>query len=73
MKKQVNQLQAAIKKLELNHDFTDLDLEEDELLSPKYKFPNIKKYDGINDPHLYLRQYVIFMKPTKLTKAQIVK
>ena len=62
-----------MKKLGLNHDFTDLDLEEDEPLPPKYRFPNIKKYNGTDDPHIYLRQYITFMKPTGLTKAQIVK
>ena len=73
MKKQMNQLKDAMKKLGPNHDFIDLDLEEDEPLPPKYKFPDIKKYDGTDDPHLHLRQYVTFMKPTGLTKAQIIK
>ena len=69
MKKQMNQLQNAMKKLGPNHNFIDLDLEEDEPLPPKYKFPDIKKYDGTDDPHLHLQQYVTFMKPTGLTKA----
>ena len=58
-----------MKKLGPNHDFSDLDLEKDEPLPPKFGFPNIKKYDGTDDPHLYLRRYVTFMKPTGLTKA----
>ena len=58
----MNQLQAAIKKFGLNHNFIDLDLEEDEPLSPKYRFPDIQKYDGTDDRHLHLRQYVTIMK-----------
>ena len=73
MKKQMDQLQAAMKKLGLNHNFADLDLEEDELLPLNFKFPNIKKYDRTDDLHLHLQQYVTFMKPTRLTKAQIIK
>ena len=69
----MGQLQDVIKKLEFNHNFADLDLEKDEPLPPKYKFPNIKKYDETDDPHLHLRKYVTFMKPTRLTKAQIIK
>ena len=33
----------------------------------------MKKYYGTNDPHLYLKQYVTYMKATGLSKAQIVK
>ena len=37
-------------------DYTNLSLErEDEPLLPKYKFPNMKKYSGTNDPHLHLK------------------
>ena len=54
MKKQIDQLQAAIKKHGLNYDFTNLDLEEEELLPPKFRFLDIKKYDGTDDPHLHI-------------------
>ena len=55
-------------------DYTNLSLErEDEPLPPKYKFPNMKKYSGTDDPHLHLKQYVTYMKATRLSKAQIVK
>ena len=37
-------------------DYTNLSLErEDEPLPPKYKFSNMKKYSGTDDPHLYLK------------------
>ena len=37
-------------------DYADLTLdEEDDLLSQKYKFPNMKKYSGTDDPHLHLK------------------
>ena len=33
----------------------------------------MKKYYGIDDPHLHLKQYIIYMKATGLSKAQIIK
>ena len=51
----MDQMQAMMKKFGPSDDFPDLDLEKDELLPPKYKFPDIKKYDGTDDPHLYLQ------------------
>ena len=59
----------------LNLDFAnvDLDLGEKEPLPPKYQFPSMKKYFGTNDPHLHLKQYVIYMKATGFSKAQIIR
>ena len=55
-------------------DYTDLTLDEkDDSLPHKYKFPNMKKYSGTDDPHLHLKQYVTYMKPTRLSKAQFIK
>ena len=55
-------------------NYTDLTLdEEDDPLPQKYKFPSMKKYSGTDDPHLHLKQYVTYMKPTELSKAQIIK
>ena len=45
LKRQVDQLQIAMKKYGLRHDFTDLDLRGEKPLPPKFKFPDIKKYD----------------------------
>ena len=41
----------------LNPDFAnmDLDLEKKESLPPKYQFLSMKKYYGIDDPHLHLK------------------
>ena len=37
-------------------DYTNLSLErEDEPLPPKYRFSNMKKYSGIDNPHLHLK------------------
>ena len=69
MKEQMDQLKAAMKKCGLHHNFTNLDLKENEPLPLKYRFSDIKKYDRTNDPHLHLRKCVTFMKPTELTKA----
>ena len=55
-------------------DYTDLNLdEEDDPLSQKFKFSNMRKYSGSDDPHLYLKQYVTYIKPTGLSRAQIIK
>ena len=54
-------------------EYNDLDLVKEEPLPPKYRFPDIKKYDGTYDPHLHLQQYIAFMKPAGLIKAQIIK
>ena len=55
-------------------DYANLSLErEDEPLPPKYRFPNMKKYSGTDDPHLHLKQYVTYMKATELSEAQIVR
>ena len=46
-------------------DYTDLTLdEEDDLLPRKFKFLSMEKYSGTDDPHLHLKQYVTYMKPT---------
>ena len=75
MKIQMDPLQTVMKNYGLNPDFAnvDLDLEVEELLHSKYKFPSIKKYYGIDDLHLHLKQYVTYMKATRLSKAQIIK
>ena len=55
-------------------DYTYLNLDEkDDPLPRKFKFPNMRKYSRTDDPHLYLKQYVTYMKATWLTKVQIVK
>ena len=55
-------------------NYADLTLDEkDDPLPPKFKFPNMKKYSGVDDPHMYLKQYVTYMKATGLFKAQITK
>ena len=36
-------------------------------------FLKMKKYSGIENPHLHLKQYVTHMKTIELTKAQIMK
>ena len=71
MQRQIDQLQTALKEHELNPNFVDLDLDlkKEEPLPPKYKFLNMKKYSGTNDPHLHLKQYVTYMKATEFFKA----
>ena len=67
----MDQLQTAMKKHGLNLNFTNLymDLDKRESLLPKYQFPNMKKYSGIDDPHLHLKQYVTYMNATGLSEA----
>ena len=53
----MDQLQTVMKNHGVNPNYADvdLDLEEEEPLPPKYKFPNIKKYSNTDDPHMYLK------------------
>ena len=56
--KVMTRIQMMIKKkgIDAPLDYTNFSLErEDELLLPKYKFSNIKKYFGTDDSHLYLK------------------
>ena len=75
MAKMRSQMELLVKDkgLDAAIEYSDLDLLKEEPLPSKYRFSDIKKYDGTDDPHLHLRQYIAFMKPTGLTKAQIIK
>ena len=55
-------------------DYTDLNLYNgDDPLPQKFKFPDMRKYSGNDNPHLHLKQYLTYMSTTELTNAQIVK
>ena len=55
-------------------DYTDLGLYKgDDPLPRKFKFSDMRKYSGNDDPHLHLKQYVTYMSATELTNAQIIK
>ena len=72
----MTQMQIMIKEkgMTIPMDYTDLTLKKkDDPLPQTFKFSCIKEYSGTDDPHLYLKQYVIYMKPTGLSKAQIIK
>lgn len=74
--KAVTQMQMMMKENGMNApmDYTDLNLdEEDDPLPPKYRFLNMKKYSGTDDPHLHLKQYATYMKATGLSRVQIIK
>ena len=68
------QIHMKGKGMEAPLDYTDLDLYKgNDPLPRKFKFFDISKYSGNDDPHLYLKQYVTYMSATELTNAQIVK
>ena len=74
--KSMAQMQVVMKEkgMEAPLDYTDLDLHKgDNPLSWKFKFPDMRKYSGNDDPHLHLKYYVTYMTATELTNAQIVK
>ena len=61
MTKAMAQIQMMMKEKGMTTpmDYADLTLDEkDDPLSQKFKFPNMKKYSGTDDPHLHLKQYV---------------
>ena len=62
------------KGMEAPLNYTDLDLHKgNDPLPRKFKFPNMRKYLGNDDPRLHLKQYVTYMSATKLANAQIIK
>ena len=54
-------------------DYSDMDFDNREPLLKKFKFFDMKKYSGTEDPHLHLKQFITHMKIIELTKSQIVK
>ena len=76
MAKTMAQVQMMMKEkgIVTPSNYVDLTLdEEDDPLPLKFKFSNMKKYSGIDDPHLYLKQYATYMKAPGLSKTQITK
>ena len=76
MAKTMAQVQMMMKEKGITtpSDYADLTLnKEDDPLPLKFKFPNMKKYSRIDDPHLHLKQYIAYMKATGLSKTQITK
>ena len=64
------QIQMKEKGIDASLDYTDLDLYKgSDPLPRKFKFPNMKKYSRTDDPHLYLKQHVIYLSATELTNA----
>ena len=58
MTKAMTQMQMMIKEkgMDALMNYTDLNLdEEDDPLPQKFKFPNMRKYSGTDDPHLHLK------------------
>ena len=74
--KTMAQMQIQMKEKGINAplDYTDLDLYKgSDPLPRKFKFSDMKKYSGIDEPYLYLKQYVTYLSATELTNTQIVK
>ena len=68
------QMQMEEKGIDAHLDYTNLDLYKgSDPLPKKFKFPDMKKYTGTEDPYLHLKQYVTYSSATELTNAQIVK
>ena len=50
------QMQMKEKGIDAPLDYTDLDLYKgSDPLPKKFKFPDMKKYTGMKDPHLHLK------------------
>ena len=65
MTKVMTQMQIMMKEMGMIApiDYANLTLdEEDDPLPRKFKFPNMKKYSGVDDSYLHLKQYVTYMK-----------
>ena len=67
-------MQMKEKGIDAPLDYTNLELYKGiDPLPRKFKFPDMKKYFGTEDPHLHLKQYVTYLSATELTNAQITK
>ena len=50
------QIQMKEKEIDTPLDYTDVDLHKGcDPLPQKFKFPNMKKYAGTDNPHLHLK------------------
>lgn len=68
------QLQMKEKGIDSPINYSDLSLgEDDDPLPQKFKFPDMKKFTGIEDPYLHLKQYATHIRTTSLNRSQIVK
>lgn len=62
------------KGIDSSMNYSDLSLgEDDDPLPRKFRFPDMKKFTGIEDPHLHLKQYATHMRTTSLNRSQIIK
>ena len=75
MAKMVSQMQLMMKEkgMVTSMDYTDLDLDDEDPLLKKFRFPDMNKYSSTKDPHLHQKQFVTYMKVIRLTKPQILK
>ena len=63
-------MQIKEKGIDAPLDYTDHDLYKgSDPLPWKFKFPDMKKYSGTDDPHLHLKQYVTYLSATELTNT----
>lgn len=59
------QLMMKEKGIDALINYSDLSLGEgDDPLPQKFRFPDMEKFIGVEDPHLYLKQYVTHMRTT---------
>lgn len=68
------QLMMKEKGVDAPMNYSDISLGEDDDSPPrKFRFPDMKKFTGVKDPYLHLKQYATHMRTTSLNKLQIVK
>ena len=64
------QLMMKEKGIDAPINYSDLSLgEDDDPLPQKFKFSDMKKSTGIEDPYLHLKKYVTYMRTTGLSKV----
>lgn len=67
------QRMLEVKALDPTYDFDELVLIREDKLSSKFKMPEMKKFNGNEDLKVHLKQYVVIIRTTQLSKSQIVK
>ena len=61
------------RKMEELMDYDSLSLFPNERLPPKFKMPNLDKFDGTSYPKSYLKMYMRAMRPLGATKEVLTQ
>ena len=68
--KKMEKLQEMVRGKDQDFDFDNLGLYGITGLPPKFRMPDVTKFNGSGDPKLHLKQYITIMSATTLNAEQ---